>query len=210
MGEYDNMSPIPDSLLKADGSITTFSGVVISGPSAARAEEYKSRSPLADKILHPDGSITTGIGESGGSGGALYVPDEFIFADDAARDAYFSANPGDLQDGIYCLSAGLLQKYALGEWTDGTAAIQGPKGDDGTVVSASFNISADGSSSYMLVHNFGDAFAVVSSSYKIGGGDWRDCFVSVRATDSNTATLIFNEGFIPDSTYTFRIILISL
>ena len=80
-------------------------------------------------------SLTDGLIESAGGGsgtgggsGAISVPSNYFFIDDAARDAYFAANAAELVEGVSVVVAGVLQKYISGVWTDMTAVI---KGDDG-------------------------------------------------------------------------------
>ena len=51
--------PIPNGLLNPDGSVTTFSGDLISEPSEEGAKEYERRQPIVNKFLNPDGSIST-------------------------------------------------------------------------------------------------------------------------------------------------------
>jgi hypothetical protein len=72
-----------------------------------------------------------------GSGG-LSIPDDQIFDSTTARDAFFAVHPERLDPSgpdykPYCLVSGQLQVYIqeTGEWTDGTAAIKGNKGDPG-------------------------------------------------------------------------------
>lgn len=67
--DYVIAPAIPDKYLKSDGSITTWSGTVISGPDAGRATTY-IRSPYQiAKWLLPNGSIASALPFSGGGGG---------------------------------------------------------------------------------------------------------------------------------------------
>lgn len=66
--DYVIAPAIPDKYLKSDGSITTWSGTVISGPDAGRATTY-IRSPYQiAKWLLPDGSIASALPFSGSGG----------------------------------------------------------------------------------------------------------------------------------------------
>lgn len=66
--DYVIAPAIPDKYLKSDGSITTWSGTVISGADANRAAVY-TRSPYQiAKWLLPDGSIASALPFSGGGG----------------------------------------------------------------------------------------------------------------------------------------------
>lgn len=62
---------------------------------------------------------------------AFEIPDEFIFANDTARDDYFSANPTQLVPGIKVVSGSYFQLWDGTQWQDFTTVIQGPKGDKG-------------------------------------------------------------------------------
>ena len=48
---------------------------------------------------------------SGAGTGAIVVADSHIFADETARDTYFSSHPAELVNNIYCL-------YKYGEIND--------------------------------------------------------------------------------------------
>jgi hypothetical protein len=67
-----------------------------------------------------------------GTGGAV-VPDDYFFADESARDMYFSAHPDELKDGVLCCtnSPVALWKYNGTEWKDSSSWVKGPKGDKG-------------------------------------------------------------------------------
>ena len=71
------------------------------------------------------------IGSGGGSGGggrAVFVADEMMFADSAARDAYFLANAAKLKEGLFVVTAGTLQQWRGGVWADMSAVVKGPPG----------------------------------------------------------------------------------
>jgi len=70
-------------------------------------------------------------GSGGGGGGSLTVPDNYFFSSDVERDAFFTSNPTDLVEGVYCVVNGVLQQYQRGTWVDVTAILQGPPGPPG-------------------------------------------------------------------------------
>jgi len=55
---YDDMAPVADKVLHADGSVKTMAGEVILPADLNRAEDYANRAATADKWLNPDGSVT--------------------------------------------------------------------------------------------------------------------------------------------------------
>jgi len=59
------------------------------------------------------------------------IADKHIFSSEAARDAYFASNPGELEEGLYVQAGTQFFRYHDGEWVEVTAIIQGPKGDKG-------------------------------------------------------------------------------
>ena len=58
---YQDYTPMADKYLLPDGSIKTFSGVVVSGPNAEWALLYNQRAASAAKWLMPDGSIVSAL-----------------------------------------------------------------------------------------------------------------------------------------------------
>jgi len=76
--------------------------------------------------------LTIGLGGSGGSGGkVIRVPDKYIFADAAARDAYFVANPAELIEDLYVVTGGSLQQWRSGSWVNVMFVFKGDRGDKG-------------------------------------------------------------------------------
>ena len=61
----------------------------------------------------------------------MTIADKHIFSSEAARDAYFASNPGELEEGLYVQAGTQFFRYHDGEWVEVTAIIQGPKGDKG-------------------------------------------------------------------------------
>jgi len=59
------------------------------------------------------------------------IADKHIFSSEAARDAYFASNPGELEEGLYVQAGTQIFRYHDGEWVEVTAIIQGPKGEKG-------------------------------------------------------------------------------
>ena len=70
-------------------------------------------------------------GHGGGGGSSLTVPSAFIFANDTARDAYFTSNPTQKVSGIYVSSNSVLEKWDGSTWTGMSAVITGPTGAQG-------------------------------------------------------------------------------
>ena len=64
--DYNNYPPMADKYLLPDGSIKTFSGVVVAPPDASRATKYKTMDMIAAKWLMPDGSLVSALPFSGG------------------------------------------------------------------------------------------------------------------------------------------------
>ena len=66
------------------------------------------------------------------SGGLVIDPDH-IFVDETARDDYFTANPGELTDGLYISVGTDFQQWDedTETWLDKTALIEGPPGPTG-------------------------------------------------------------------------------
>ena len=62
---------------------------------------------------------------------SIYVRSEHVFADDAERDAYFTANPGEIWEGIYVQSNSIFQRRIDEAWIAITAVLQGPPGAEG-------------------------------------------------------------------------------
>lgn len=90
---YNASQPIPDKQLEPDGSITTLSGTVISGPNTSLAQRYATSPPFPDKWVNPDGSITTGNAGGGGGGGGTQI---IQVADQATAIAQSTANPNNI------------------------------------------------------------------------------------------------------------------
>lgn len=107
-------------------------------------------------------------GESGGGGGGgISVPSDQIFADTAARDAYFVANPSKLVDGAQAVvltnpPEGLYQIYDGATWVDHTAVVVGPKGDTGDP-GVTINGYGDGGA----IGNFDDPKALGTNAYYV-------------------------------------------
>jgi len=77
----ENMAPIIDKILRADGSVTTMAGVILLPADPNRVIEFQSRAANADKFLHPDGSITDAAGR------VIMAADESRARDYASRMA---------------------------------------------------------------------------------------------------------------------------
>jgi hypothetical protein len=156
MDGYGKTSPFANKLLMPDGSVRTFGGDEVLPADEGRARQYGLAAPLANKVLNPDGSVSATL--SAGGGGTAIIPEKWIFADEAARDAYFAANPDELEPYktialITGAAPNLLQQYTDEGWTDGSAAIRGEKGDKGD--------DGDGASARALTEaEFADAFGI--------------------------------------------------
>ncbi len=74
--------------------------------------------------------------------GALTVDNKYIFADNNARDEYFTTNSAELVDEMYIVSGGVLQKYISGEWVDVSATIRGTSAGFGTPTASATTLDA--------------------------------------------------------------------
>jgi len=59
------------------------------------------------------------------------IADKHIFSSEAARDAYFASNPGELEEGLYVQAGTQFFRYHDEEWVEVTAIVKGPKGEKG-------------------------------------------------------------------------------
>jgi len=66
-----------------------------------------------------------------GIAGGLIIDPNHIFVDNAARDAYFVANPAELITGIYVSSGTDFQQWDGAAWINKTLIITGPRGLQG-------------------------------------------------------------------------------
>ena len=83
-------------------------------------------------IIYLGQSAPSTTGGSGASGsGAIAVPDDQFFTDEAERDSFFGNNPSELSEGVYCVVGEQLQQYKNGTWKDITPIVRGPKGEQG-------------------------------------------------------------------------------
>lgn len=74
-----------------------------------------------------------GISISGGSSdGTLSVQSNYIFANDAGRDSYFTINPSNKTLGVYVVSNSILQQWNGSVWLNMTPVIRGQQGVSGT------------------------------------------------------------------------------
>ena len=68
------------------------------------------------------------VKRGGGGGGSFVIADDHFFADDAARDAFFT----DAPEAGTLISVGTdYQQWDGSAWVDKTAIVRGPKGDTG-------------------------------------------------------------------------------
>lgn len=84
---------------------------------------------------------------------AFEIPDDLIFANNVARDAYFAANPDKLFAGIKIVSGSQFQVYDGVVWQDFTTVVQGapgpagetgpvgPKGDPSNTIADAINLT---------------------------------------------------------------------
>lgn len=76
------------------------------------------------------------MSRAGGGGvagaGALQILDSHVFADASARDAYFAANPDELEEGTLIQVGEAFQVRRGDEWLETTAVVRGPRGYRGT------------------------------------------------------------------------------
>ena len=61
----------------------------------------------------------------------MTVADKHVFSNEAARDAYFASEPGELEEGLYVQAGTRFFRYHDEEWVEVTAIVQGPKGEKG-------------------------------------------------------------------------------
>lgn len=78
-------------------------------------------------------------GGGGGPGGTITINASHYFADDTARNTYFSTHSSELVDGIYVVSGTELQHRINGAWVDESVVVKGEKGDTGDTGSAGSN-----------------------------------------------------------------------
>jgi len=90
---HDEMAPIIDKILHADGSVTTIAGAVLLPADPNRAKEFQSRAANVDKWLHPDGSVTDSAGR------VIMEADESRARDYASRMALAVVMTEDNQGG---------------------------------------------------------------------------------------------------------------
>jgi hypothetical protein len=105
-----------------------------------------------------------------GTGGAV-VPDDYFFTDVTARDAYFSAHPDELKDGVLCCtdSPVALWKYNGTEWKNSSSWVKGPKGDKGS------NIEIQNDNTYIQWRVVGaDTWNNLVALSALHGADGRD------------------------------------
>ncbi|BBO84465.1 hypothetical protein DSCO28_50310 [Desulfosarcina ovata subsp. sediminis] len=105
---------------------------------SAFAGDEESPMPPGPTIVFPDGAgggRINGPLSIGGANALTWVPDDYDFDDDTARDAYFTSNPTELVDGvkIHLKSTGFMQYYDLDttSWITMTALTKGPTGPAG-------------------------------------------------------------------------------
>jgi len=67
----------------------------------------------------------------GGGGSSLAINANHFFADDTARDAYFTAHPAELVSGLFVSVGSGYQQWDGAAWQDKTAVVRGPAGIDG-------------------------------------------------------------------------------
>jgi hypothetical protein len=81
------------------------------------------------------GSVSADAVYVGGAHAAIAIEDKYHFDDDAARTAYFVANPTELIDGrcVVIMGVGEIQRYDLDttSWVSISTALRGPTGADG-------------------------------------------------------------------------------
>lgn len=69
---------------------------------------------------------------SGSGGGALAVPNDLIFANNSARDTFFTNNPSRLTLNVDVIVNGVMQRYNGSVFQDMTTIVRGPQGDPAT------------------------------------------------------------------------------
>ena len=84
----EDMAPLIDKVLHADGSVTTLAGEEFLPADPNRAKEFQSRAANADKWLHADGSVTDAAGN------VILEADESRARDYASRMALAAGLPG--------------------------------------------------------------------------------------------------------------------
>lgn len=84
--------------------------------------------------------------DGGGSGGALAIRSQYMFADESARDTYFATNSLELVKDVYVSAAGVLYQWNEIAWVNVTPIIQGPSGTNAP--SQLFEYSSSGDSGW--------------------------------------------------------------
>ncbi len=130
MSKFEEIHPIVNKLLNADGSITTLDGSSVLVPANEEgARHFLQMHPTANKMLNEDGSISPL--SMGGNGGPMVIQQNYWFETSTERDSYFLSNPNELQQNIFVIVDGILNQYDGSEWKVITSIIQGPQGIQG-------------------------------------------------------------------------------
>lgn len=78
--------------------------------------------------------ITVEVLLDGGSSQIIALPSKYRFGSEAARDAYFAANPDELTARLWVLVNDVLYQYLNNTWTSMSSVVTGPAGEPFKVV----------------------------------------------------------------------------
>lgn len=78
---------------------------------------------------------TNGLG-AGGTTGVITVPAQYTFADNTARDTYFTAHPTEKVLNLFIIVGSAFQEWSGSAWVVVTSIAQGPAGTNGSAGSA--------------------------------------------------------------------------
>lgn len=102
---------------------------------------------------------------------SINIPNDYVFSDDNARDAYFTTHPDELHDGLFIISNGFLETRLNGAWQNASSAVQGPKGDKGDMGDTGGKGDTGDTGPQGPQGNPGDTPTIVNGTWSISGVD---------------------------------------
>lgn len=120
-------------------------------------------------------------------GGGLSILSSHIFADNTARDTYFTANPTEKTVGVFISVGSGFQQWNGTTWVTMTAVVQGPAGTNGTNGTVGAGYTATSTSSLATAGSGSKSFATQAGLAYAAGA-------RLRATSAATAE--YMEGLV--------------